>query len=128
MNLLTRLIRRHLMAKKGVSILLDAWTSRGDDRKRLINSLRACGADRVIALYFITPLEFVNKWFWLKPGIARLSEMKTRKDEGLVFFSNHAPTLDYEIFHTFAVNIDTNGFDSVIRINPALEGPVIQLP
>lgn len=113
-----RLLRRKLSTQKRLAILLDFWTEGSLERRDLIEELRKFGATRVVALYFVTRLEMVNQWFWLKPGIAKISEMKTRKDEGLTFFLESAPANDYEVFHEYASQIDSDGFDEVIRVDP----------
>lgn len=114
----SRLLRRKLSIRTGVVLVLDLWVGDSPARRNLVDKLREFGATRVVALYFVTRLEMVNQWFWLKPGIAKISEMKTRKGEGLTFFSESAPANDYEIFHKNASQIDSDGFDEVIRVDP----------
>ncbi|MDP2934794.1 MAG: AAA family ATPase [bacterium] len=120
-EIMHRLLRRKLSTQTGLRLILDAWTGESRERKLLISRLRQHGATRVVALYFITPLETVNSWFWKKPGIAKMKEMKIRQEKGLLFFSEDAPAHDYKIFHECASRIDSNGFDKVIRINPQKE-------
>lgn len=120
-----RLLRRTLSTRTGIKLVFDYWTGESDTRQSLNQWLRKHGAARVVALYFITPLSLVNEWFWKKPGIAKIREMKARTNEGLCFFSEDAPSRDYEMFHELASNIASDGFDEVIKINP-LE-PVIVL-
>ena len=120
-----RLLRRILSTRTNLKIIFDYWTGESCSRQGLSQWLRRHGAVRVVALYFITPLSSVNEWFWEKPGIAKLKEMRTRANEGLCFFCEDAPSRDYEMFHKRASNIASDGFDEVIKINP-LE-PVITL-
>ncbi len=120
-----RLLRRVISTKTNLKLIFDYWTGRSRERQILNQWLRRHGAMKVVALYFITPLPLVNEWFWKKPGIAKSKEMRTRPDEGLCFFCEDAPSQDYELFHKLASDIDSDGFDKVIRINP-LE-PVITL-
>ncbi len=112
------LLKDKLAKQDGVKLILDTWTGESLERNILINKLRKYGAKYVIALYFITPPEVVNLWFWKKPGIAKAKEYHTKKDEGLIFFPEGAPIHDYKIFHLLASSIDSEGFDKVIRINP----------
>jgi len=116
-----RLLRRKLSTKRGLALILDAWTGGSRERQMLIENLRGYGADRIVALYFITSLETVNAWFWKKPGIAKFKEMAARRGQGLSFFSEDAPAHDYELFHRHARDIDEDGFDEVIRIDPEKE-------
>ena len=118
-----KLVKEHLDASSDITMILDAWNGSSEDRARIIRKLKKFRVDRIEAWYFVTPVEHVDKWFWAKPGIAKIGEMKTRKDEGLVFFLENAPTNDYEVFHELAAKIDTDGFDEVIRINPVCVGP-----
>ena len=113
-----RLLRRKLCTQTGISILLDTWTENSQQRKLLVKKLREYGANRIVALYFITPLEVVETWFWKKPGIAKMSEMSTRQGQGLSFFSENASARDYELFHKLASEINSDGFDKVVRIDP----------
>lgn len=103
-------------------VLLDFWTGFSNERWSLVRKLRELGAERIVALYFITPLALVEQWFWLKPGIARISEIKTRNGEkGIAFYSDSAPSFDFDLFHKEALRIDNDGFDEVLRIDPQNE-------
>ena len=104
-------------------IILDTWNGNHGERQAIIRKLRQYGADRVVSWYFVTPLKFVEEWFWQKPGIAKLSEMRDRQGQGLVFYSEDAPRHDYNLFHKWASDIDLDGFDQVIRINPVAMRP-----
>jgi hypothetical protein len=95
------------------------------ERMRIIEDLRSYGASRVVALYFITPPELVETWFWKKPGIAKISEMRSRPNEGLVFYPDRAPREEHYEFHHHARCIDADGFDEVIRVDPM--NPLITL-
>lgn len=104
---------------KGKKVLLDFWTGFSNERQSLVRKLRQLGAERIVALYFTTPLQLVEQWFWSKPGIARISEMKTRNGEkGIAFYSDNAPLYDFQLFHKEGQKIDDDGFDEVIRIDP----------
>jgi len=121
-----RLLRQVLSAHTNSKVIVDYWTGDSYDRRTLNQWLRKYRATKVIALYFITPVDLVNEWFWKKPGIAKTSEMQARRDEGLSFFSEEAPFRDHYVFHQLASNIKLDGFDEVIKINP-MEEPVIVL-
>lgn len=121
-----RLLRLALLSQTNSKIILDYWTGDSCERRVLNQWLRKHGATKVVALYFMTAVEFVSDWFWKKPGIAKIKEMRTRPNEGLSFFSELAPTRDYYVFHQFAAGIALDGFDEVIKINP-VEEPVITL-
>jgi hypothetical protein len=124
-EVMMRLLHRKLSTQTNLKLVLDCWTAGERSRRDLNQWLRTHSATKIVALYFVTPLEFVNEWFWKKPGIAKVREMKSRRNEGLVFFLEDAPACDHEAFHKLASNITSDGFDEVIRINP-LE-PVITL-
>jgi GTPase SAR1 family protein len=119
MKALNGAIREKLSMTGGIQILLDVWTSTKEERSQTIERMRMWGADKVVALYLVTPLELVKIWFWKKPGIAKISEMKTHPGEGLLFFSSSAPANDYEIFHNkLCKEIDFECFDQVVRVHP----------
>ncbi len=44
-----------------------------------------------------------------------------KKNEDLVFFPEDTPLHDYKLFHLLASDIDSTGFDEVIRVNPQEE-------
>ena len=118
LKVLHRFLRFVLKTRPKVRPVLDCWTGDSGDRQSLIQQLREYGATCVVALYFTTPRDVVSRWFWLKPGIAKTSEMRTRQGQGLVFFSEDAPARDYDVFHRLARRIDSDGFNEVIRIDP----------
>lgn len=120
-NVLDRLLRFILHTRTNVGIILDCWTGDSAERASVVRKLREYGATRVVAIYFLTPLEAVNSWFWLKPGIAKFEEMGKHGGEKLVYFSPTAPAHDYELFHRLAKRIDHDGFDAVLRIDPSNE-------
>ena len=121
LKVMHRLLRFVLRTRPVAKIILDCWTEDSEGRVSLVQKLREYGATRVVALYFVTPREVVNSWFWLKPGIAKMEEMGSRNRENLVYFSADAPSRDYNAFHRLARQINSNGFDEVIRIDPRNE-------
>lgn len=112
-----RLLRRKMATLNG-KIVLDYWTGDSEDRRFMLSIIRECGATSVVALYFITPVKVVERWFWQKPGIARISEMKNRRNEDLVFFLDDTPRRHHKKFHKKAKNINSDGFDKIVRIDP----------
>ena len=125
-EIMWRLLRRKLSTQSNLKMFLDFWTGGKYERHHTIRMLRSYGAVKVIALYFVTPLNLVDEWFWKKPGIAKSSERAKRSGEkGIGFFSENAPKHDYELFHELAKDIDSDGFYQVIRVDP-LNPPVIQ--
>lgn len=123
-EIMMRLLRRKLTLQTGLRLILDVWTGESRERKILVRKLRECGATRVVALYFLTPLEVVQVWFWQKPEVARIKEMNDSQRKGRVFFSEDAPERDYLIFHKLASDIDSDGFDEVLKIDPR-EAPIL---
>lgn len=121
LEVMHRLLRFVLRTRPMANIILDCWTEDSKGRVSLVRKLREYGATWVVALYFVTPREVVNSCFWLKPGIAKMNEMGSRKGENLVYFSSDAPSRDYDVFHRLARQIDSDGFDEVIRIDPQTE-------
>lgn len=124
LEIMHRLLSFVLRTRPKVKIVLDCWTEDSKGRALLVQKLREYGATRVVALYFVTPREIVNSWFWLKPGIAKMEEMGTRNGENLVYFLADTPLRDYDVFHRLARHINSDGFDQVIRIDPRTE-PII---
>jgi predicted kinase len=111
-------IRSLLVRTPVPRIILDTWNGSSPERRHIIRRLKDLGAQKVIAWYFTTPAELVEEWFWKKPGIAKISEMKNRLGQGLTFYSDDAPLRDHELFHDFASDISNDGFDEIIKINP----------
>ena len=121
LHVMHRLLSRKLSTQSGITLLLDCWTGSSGERERLLQKLREYGADNVVALYFVTPLEVVEEWFWKKPGIAKSGDRKNPHNEDVIFFSENAPRHDHGLFHELAEHIDSDGFDEVIRVNPTKE-------
>ena len=92
-------------------VILDCWNGFSGERKQIIKTARECGADRVHCLQFFVPLDVCLKWFTQKTYTGGLSESSVRWDYGL--------------YYKTAEDIEKDGFDSIIPINPcqlALEG------
>ncbi|HBV01585.1 MAG TPA: hypothetical protein DEF00_04355 [Candidatus Taylorbacteria bacterium] len=124
-DIMYRLLRRKLSTRTGMRLVLETWTGDSMDRYKVMSRLREYGATRIVALYLVTPVECVKKWFWLKPGIARIGEMSHRQGQNLTFYSEDAPAHDYALYHKLALGIDSEGFDQVVRVNPT--GPLVIL-
>ncbi len=115
LEIMWKKVRSHLRESPH-NIILDTWNGCSEDRNDIIKCLRNLGVETIIAWYFITPVQYVERWFWEKPEVARTSEMRSKP--GRVYFSDDVPAKDYELFHRLALNIENNGFDEIIRINP----------
>ncbi len=117
-KIMLRLVKKKLAANQPVKLVFDCWTGDSQQRVSLIKTLKELGATRIVALFFTTPLENVEEWFWKKPGIAKMNTMSKNQGKGLIFYSDTAPKYDYELFHEFSSGIDSDGFDEIIRVNP----------
>ena len=110
---------KYRLKEENITLLLDCWTGETRERKEILQMLKKFGADQVIALYFLTDVENVKQWFWEKPGIAKLNEIRNRKDgDNIAFFSEDTPEREHRIFHKFAKTIYSDGFNDVIEIYP----------
>jgi len=115
-------VKKVLQAPK-VTMILDVWNGDSEERKSIIKQLRKLGADRVVVWYFTTPVETVSEWFWRKPGIAKMGDTSPRTDGKVGYYSEDAPVNDHKLFHLYAEDIDSDGFDEVIRVNPLTMNP-----
>lgn len=122
------MVGEHMESSPNSCMILDMWNGTSDERVNITSRLRRFDVDRIEAWYFVTPVEFVNKWFWNKPDVAKIGEMKDRQAEGLTFFLEDSPRRDHELFHKLAQRIELDGFDEVIRVNPLLTRPEHILP
>lgn len=125
-GLLLRHVHGALREQPEAKLLLDCWTGDSHERRLLLSALRRGGTTRVVALYFMTPLEAVNRWFWEKPGIAKSEEWGQQKKGVRAYYPSDTPQRDYELFHQWARGIDAEGFNAVVRVNPLDD--VIVLP
>jgi len=123
MDQMWRTIEKKARLTPDLKMIVDAWNESSEERVRIIRKFRDLGADRVAAWYFITPVNYVREWFWKKPGIAKFSEMKEKRGKNLTFYSDNAPQSDHEMFHRLAANIDSDGFDEIVRIDPLITLP-----
>lgn len=112
-----------LESRADVRIILDTWNGSSRERIYINQKLRDLDVDRIKAWYFVTPVERVEEWFWLKPGIAKMEEMKNKQGQGLTFYSEDAPRRDHRLFHEYAEEIDSDGFDEIVRVNPITTEP-----
>ncbi len=84
--------------------LFDYWNGTSVERKKLIASLKECGAEEVSCLYFTTPLETTLEWF------------KSKEDRGVMYIESSV-TDCYNRYHKEAESIKTDGFNSVHTID-----------
>lgn len=124
MNTLYARLNQKLSGETKKAIVLDCWTRDSQERQTLIARLREYGAGKVIALLLTTPLAFVEQWFWKKPGIAKMQDIGKLQGKGFVFYMEDAPERDFALFHELAKNIDEDGFDQIIRVDP-LQAPIV---
>lgn len=92
-------------------VILDCWNGYSNERKKIIKTARECGAHRVHCLQFFVPLRICIKWFAQKTYTGGLTE--------------HSVRWDYELYYRTAEDIENDGFDSIIPVNPCqfkLEG------
>lgn len=118
-----RLLRFTFGTCPNVKIILDCWTGTSEERASLLQTLREYGAKRVVALFFVTPRKVVEDWFWHKPGVAKLGDMKSHNEneKDTTYYDEDAPLRDYDIFHRLAQQIELDGFDEIIRVDPRKE-------
>ncbi len=104
-SIMWKMVGEHLNRSANI-LILDVWNGYFDERKYIIDFLRKLGAEKIIALYFITPVSSVEKWFWQKPEVVRSHYLDT------------SPVHDHILFHRLARGICSNGFDQVLNIDP----------
>ncbi|NCS99204.1 ATP-binding protein [Candidatus Parcubacteria bacterium] len=97
-------VKHHMHQQKDSTIILDHFTGFSWQRKLMIERLREDGADCVLCLYFLIPLETCIKWFM--------------KKEDINGFSKHSVVWDYNLFYEKSSDIEEDGFDKVIYIDP----------
>ncbi len=112
-----KVVEERLKSGSHSKTILDTWNGSSEERASIIHMLRNLGADKVKAWYFVTPLEYVDQWFWQKPGIARMSKMRSHLGQEFVFYNDDAPRRDYKLFHQLALGIESDGFDEVTKID-----------
>ncbi|MDO8728399.1 MAG: AAA family ATPase [bacterium] len=117
------IVEEKLQLASNITMILDTWNGSSRERVNINRKLREFGTNQIEAWYFVTPIEKVDEWFWNKPGIAKVGEMKVHQGAGLTFFSEDSPRRDYELFHNLASRINFDGFSEVVRINPVIMVP-----
>ena len=113
-QLIEKLLVERVSNEPECKIILEFWSPTSGNRKGLIQWLQKLGISRVVALYFITPLELVDVWFWEKEDV--LKDLKARQTGDNS--SKTSQSDDYHMFHFFAQDIDKEGFAEVIRVDP----------
>jgi hypothetical protein len=113
-------VEKIVRANSNSRFILDAWSGNARGRRTIIEKLRRLGVDRIVGWYFITDVEKVTEWFWKNPEVARFSDYLSneRRGQNLVFFDDNAPKHDYGLFHRLANDIESEGFDLIIKIDP----------
>lgn len=114
---------RKALIPNDVRIVLDAWNGRRAERQRIIKMLRGMEVDRVVAWYFVTSVEKVEEWFWQKLDVAKLGFAQGAREKGKIMYLEDAPRRDHERFHELASDIDSDGFDEIVRIDPVCMDP-----
>lgn len=110
------------LSKPSTHVLLECWTGGSLEGRAIIRRIKEFNPRiQIIALYFKTPFELVGTWFWNKPGIAKISEMREKADQGYSFYCPASVESDHTLFHKFATSIDTDGFDQIITIEDPRE-------
>lgn len=122
-DMMWRKVREQIRNTPEYRVILDTWNGTRQERATIIQKLRKLGAKRIVGWYFVTPVEAVNEWFWKKPEVAKSSDMRSRQGQNLTFFSDDAPIRDHALFHRLASEIDSEGFDEIVRINPVVIVP-----
>lgn len=117
------LAREHFEERPQHILILDTWNGDRGTRKGLIRELREMGAERVVAWYFVTPVEAVAEWFWKKPDVIKSSEARGQDIGKRAIYSDTAPIHDHDLYTSLAAGIDEDGFDEVVRINPLTTTP-----
>ncbi|MEK7163027.1 MAG: AAA family ATPase [Patescibacteria group bacterium] len=101
-------MNEYLFKDNSIKIILDCWNGFPEERKNIISRLKKAGADKVLALVFTTPLEKVIQWF----------DIKTRDKFNGKEMNESRSRQDYALFNKLAVNIEKEGFDKIVYINP----------
>ena len=115
MDIMWKMVREHLSSDgNNVQIILDCWNGFPEERKHIINELRKSGADKIVAWRFITPLNSVIEWF----------DKKNRSKFNGKEMNKSRSRQDFSLFNKMAKNIENEGFDEVVYINP-LQGVLI---
>lgn len=110
------------LSNPSAHVLLECWTGGSLDRRAVIGRIKEFNARiQIIALYFKTPFELVGTWFWNKPRIAKISEIREKADQGYSFYRPASVQSDYTLFHEFATTISTDGFNQIIVIEDPRE-------
>jgi len=100
-----RIVQKHLRKPDAV-LLLDCWNGFGSDRALICRELRLRGAECIIGLHFVISEKACVKWRALK-------ELDTKG------ISADEYAHDYRLFQAQPIEVE-QGFDSIIRIQPAL--------
>lgn len=111
-------IAAHVHNPANTRLIADVWNGSSAERQGIVRLLRRLDVPCITAWYFETPLEFVEEWFWQKPGIAKMRDLLVPAYKDFSFYPDDAARWDYALFHKHAANIEFDGFDNIVRIHP----------
>lgn len=105
-------VAHHLGELFDKTLILDAWNGAPEERRNIVQKLRAMGATRVDGWHFVTPLETCIEWMSCRdPIVIKNKWSELRRDARAESYSR-----THKAF--CAVQIEKEGvFDSVRRIN-----------
>lgn len=98
------MIKKLLSARSKMNIVLDFWNGFPQERVAMIKRLKQLGADRVFCWKFQVEVDTCVKWFFQKPDSKGYSKDGIRRDHAL--------------YYEMAAEIEQDGFDKVVKIDP----------
>lgn len=104
MKLLGRIKEKLDEQTEGLELIVDYWNGYPHERKKLIKEFKELGANQVICWKFITPNSIAADWFF-------------KKEDSYGYLDGYLA--DYKLYHKKSQNIESEGFDKVVYINPA---------
>lgn len=104
-------------------LILDAWNGFPREREEMVQKLRRCGAERVDAWYFITPVEQCVEWSIKRqpppapnPGASKIVRDALNKSR------KQGVEHDHRLFHSKQVAMDTC-FNNISCVDPRHHKP-----
>ena len=97
-----------LLIQEDADIIVDSYTGRSYERRELTSKLRELGAERVLALNFLTPADVCYQWFFEREGHPSTQNEAGEKERYLEY---------HRAYRSEPVNME-EGFDRIIRVNP----------
>lgn len=86
------------------TVVLDCWNGTKGERANLLRKLRELGAEEVVCLYFVVPVDICVEQFF-----------KKRDSKG---YSAGGIARDHGLFYKFSDHINDEGFDKLIEVYP----------